>query len=465
MGRILAIFIMCLFVQKAMGEPIYPLNNDYKPLARGTTARIFEDWASDKIAPENLPDRSFRNLWVRMFPLMSVPLGDPYPQTVNPNALTLVNSGGLSIYGLDDGAPLATGKILTFDFIALTVNVDGTLFALEPLWIVPQGAMTTTMGWDKGAKLANGKSAEVKVELRGGFVIKPTLHKINGGTQTLWSGINVVTVNEYLQAVVPSEVIASWKTETLRAQAIAARTYGMYEVAHSRADGDEYDLDPTTWFQSYQGLMFWNRDAKAWRHVELASTTAAVAATGDKVIVNGSEVIKAYFSSHSGGRTCTAGECFETGVDLPYLREVDDAPGIQSSPGGTWGTRANLTPATIKAKLKEYGVEFNGTVKKLEHLERGPSRRTWRLRILLTNGGIVNLDRLSTRKVMHLFGPIRSFQYELGSVSGGHQKITGHGYGHGVGMSQWGAQLYAKAGWNAERILQHFYYNVTIKSP
>jgi len=463
--RLLAISILCLFIQKAMGEPIYPLNNEYKPLARGTTARIFEDMANDKIRPENSPDRSFNHIWVRMFPLLSVPLGDPYPETVNPNALTLVNSGQLNIYSLDDGSLFARGRNIAFDFIALTMTVDGTLYPLEPLWLVPQSNVTTTMGWDKNSKLANNKSAEVKVELRGGVIVKPTQHRKDGVAKAMWSALNVVTVNEYLQAVVPSEVIASWKPETLRAQAIAARTYGLYEVASSRDDGDEYDVDPTTWFQSYQGVMFWNRDTGSWRHVELAATTDAVNTTGNKVMVHAGELIKAYFSSNSGGRTCTAAECFETGIDLPYLREVDDAPDIRNSPGGTWGTRANLTPATIKSKLKEYGFEFNGTVKRLEHLERGVSRRTWRLRIVLTNGDTVNLDRLNTRKIMHLYGPIRSFQYELGAVSGGRQKIVGHGYGHGVGMSQWGAQLFAKSGWTAERILQHFYYNITIKNP
>lgn len=463
--RVIAVSILCLFIQKAMGEPIYPLNNDYKPLARGTTARIFEDWASDKNAPSNFPDRSFQNIWVRMFPLLSAPLGDPYPVTVNPNDLTLVNSGGLNVYGLDDGALLTTGNNLAFDFIALTVDVDGTLYALESVWITPLSEVTTTMGWDKGSKLPNNKSAEVRIEVRGGLIVKPTNYRVNGEIVARWSALNVVTVNEYLQSVVPSEVIASWKAETLRAQAIAARTYGLYEVANSRAKGDDFDVDPTTWFQSYQGVKFWNRDAGSWRNIELPATTTAVISTGKKVIIHNGEVIKAYFSSNSGGRTCTAAECFETGVDIPYLREVNDAPGVRNSPGGTWGTRANLTPATIKAKLKEHGFEFSGTVKKLEHLERGVSRRTWRLRILLTNGNRVNLERIHTRKVMHLFGPIRSFHYELGAVSGGRQKIKGYGYGHGVGMSQWGAQLFAKEGWTAERILQHYYYNVTIKEP
>ena len=101
-------------------------------------------------------------------------------------------------------------------------------------------------------------------------------------------------------------------------------------------------------------------------------------------------------------------------------------------------------------------------MKRLEHLEKGVSGRTWRLRMVLSDGSNLDLERLHTRKIMHLFGPIRSFWYTLGPVSGGEQAITGYGYGHAVGMSQWGAQLYAKAGWDANRILNHFYYNIKI---
>ena len=383
---------------------------------------------------------------------MSVPLGDPYPKTLNPYAMTLLNSGSLNVFSLSTGALLATGISLSFDFASATIDVDGTLFALENLWIAPASDVTTTLGWDL---VANN---EHKVELRGGFVIKPTPYAAG----MLWSAINVVSLNDYLKSVVPSEVISSWHSETLRAQAIAARTYGLYEVATSRAANQDYDVDPTTWYQSYQGRLMWNRSARAWRNIELSATTNAVAATGNQVITYDGELIKSYFSSNSGGRTCTAAECFESGVQIPYLQEVDDASGVRNSPGGTWGTRATLSPANIKAKLREHGFEFNGTVKRLESLERGPSGRTWRLRLVLTNGSTVSLTRANTRKVMHLFGPIRSFQYALGAVGGGKQRITGYGYGHGVGLSQWGAQLFAKRGWSAERILEHYYTGVSI---
>jgi stage II sporulation protein D len=436
-------------------ELLSPLSTeDITLLARGTTAQMAADWQSQEVHPENAPDRSFRNIWVRMFPLLNVPLGDPYPNTVNLDELSLYNSGGLKLYGLDDGALLQSGKLIQFDFNANEVTVDGVTYAHEAMWIVPVTSTTTTAKWD---------SNKVRVELRGGFVVKKSLHEPKDlPPRELWSLINVVTVNQYLQSVVPSEVIASWHRETLRAQAIAARTYGAYETAQSRAKGRDFDVDPSTWYQSYQGAKFWLTASSSWKTVELTATTAAVNATGSKVITYQGEVIKALFSSNSGGRTCLLSECLELPYDLPYLREVDDAPNVRKSPGGTWGTKSTLTPANIKAKLKEYGLEFNGNVKRLEHLEKGPSGRTWRLRMVLNDGSNLDLDRFHSRKVMHLFGPIRSFWYSLGAVSGGEQAITGWGYGHAVGMSQWGAQLFAKSGWDYNRILNHFYYNVKI---
>jgi SpoIID/LytB domain protein len=458
MKRTILCFLLVCFHSAFAAGPLFQRKiGDLTPVQRGTFLKMRSDWAPVKgsAQPLSLPDRSFRSIWVRMFPLLNVPLGDPYPNTVNLDEVSLYNSKGLNVFGLDDGALLGSAKSVQFDFNASEITFDGATKHLEAVYVVPQGTMTTTAKWD-----AN----KVRVELRGGFVVKRSMHEPKDlPPRELWSLINVVDVNDYLMSVVPSEVISGWHAETLRAQAIAARTYGIFETAKARENGRDFDLDPSTWYQSYQGVKMWDPDSSSWRTVELPSTSAAVKATGSKVVTYDGEVIKALFSSNSGGRTCTIRECLEVDYDLPYLVEVDDAPGVRNSPGGTWGTKATLTPANIKAKLKEYGLEFNGSVKKLEHLERGVSGRTWRLRMILADGSKVDLTRFQTRKVMHLFGPIRSFQYELGAMSGGKQSIVGHGYGHASGMSQWGAQLYAKSGWTAARILTHFYSGARVE--
>lgn len=448
--------------------PLHPLNDEPPyTLPAGSTRQMWRDWSAP---PEEMvagqPDHSFRSIWVRMFPLVSVPLGDPYPDTVNYNALALANSGSLKVYALGSARLLGQGKNLSLDFAASVLKIDGKSLALQPFWITPVGSQTTTMIWDAGKKTPTGAKAEVRVEVRGGLVIEKTIHapKDRPETLELWSAINVLAMNDYLKSVVPSEVIASWNRETLRAQAIAARTYGMYEMAMARARGQDFDVDPSTWFQSYQGASFWDRDSGKWRNVELASTTDAVVATKGNVILYQGEVIKAYFSSNSGGRTCTVRECLELDMDPGYIQEIDDHPQVRGAPGGTWGTRANLTPQSIKQVLLSQGINPPSPVQRLAHLERGPSGRTWRLRVYLQNKSSIDLDRQQTRKIMHLFGPIRSFWYQLGAVDkNGKQSIVGYGYGHAVGMSQWGAQLYAKDGWSASKILQHYYHQVTIK--
>ncbi len=462
----LAALAVAIITPSALATVYFPLATDPTvPLPSQTLQVIQEDWNSSEVQPLEKPDRSFRNIWVRLFPLLSLPLGDPYEETQNVNELFIENSAGLKLYGLDDGALLTTGTVLQFDFKSGRVKVNGKAFVLEPLWIVPASEITLAQ-WDKDQKLPDGKTnAEIRVRVRGGFVIQQTRHvpRDERPEAMLWSCINVVSVNDYLKSVVPSEVIASWKAETLKAQAIAARTYGLFEVAAARKRGLAYDVDPSTWYQSYQGARFWDRTTRVWRDVELRATNAAVTATANKVIQYKGNLIRAFFSSNSGGRTCTAAECLESGNNLPYLQEVEDAAGIRSAPGGTWGSRANITAATIRDKLKSTGLTLPAAVSKLEHLERGVSGRTWRLRVKLQTGATVDLTREQTRKIMHLFGPIRSFHYELGSVkSTGRQTIVGHGYGHAVGMSQWGAQLFARKGWNAERILKHFYTGVTV---
>jgi SpoIID/LytB domain protein len=440
------------------------------PVRSGTLLLMQRDWSASESAPKprtvpSKPDHTFHSMWVRVFPLVSVPLGDPYPETVDYNKISLTNSSGLKVFTLDAEALMASGKSIQFDFGAGTIAVDKNSYPLIPVWIAGDGADITELRWDKGLKQPDGKSAEVRARLRGGFTVKKTLHQPPNEpvSRELWSVINVLPVDDYIRSVVPSEVISNWLTETIKAQAIAARTYGMYELATSRAQGQDFDADPSTWYQSYQGVQFWDRDKSTWRDVEHLPTSAAVDATKGQVIIHGTEVIKAYFSANSGGRTCLASECLEMPSNPAYIQEVDDHPLVRAEPGGSWGTKATLTPDAILGVLQAQGIDPRSSVTRLEPLEKGPSGRTWRLRVQLANGSSLDLNRPVTRKIMHLFGPIRSFLYDLQGVDvSGKQAISGYGYGHAVGMSQWGAQLFAKAGWDSHKILEYYYNQVSI---
>ncbi len=390
-----------------------------------------------------------------MFPLESVPYGDPFPVTQDINKIDFQHASDLNIYDLSTKRLLGTTKSLKFDFSKSTFAIGSGSLSLRPLWIVPADAQPTTLHWDRG------KPVEVGIRLRGGFVVKRTNFSL---LDTAWSVTNVVNLEEYLFSVVPSEVIHSWDREAFRAQAIAARTYGLFEAAAARFQEREWDMDPSTWYQSYRGVAFYSPSSKKWLQLEIAATTEAVQATAGYVMLHEGEIIKAYFSANSGGRTCTVPECFQLEENPAYLREVNDAPGIQDVAGGTWGSKANLTPAAIKEKLVAMGRAPQSEVKRLEALTRGPSGRTWQLRVILRDGSAMELSAAESRKIMSLYGAIRSYFYELApQMEGGKQGIVGHGYGHGVGMSQWGAQLFALQGWDAHRILEYFYSRIKIR--
>jgi len=463
----MALFSSCVMADDSL--PLAPVSDDPPlPVPRGTLTQMVDAWSYPQFQMESGPDRSFRSVWVRLFPLLSVPLGDPYPETQNRNLISLSCEGGLQIFSLATNRLLARAQeTMSLDFARALYFFDGRSGRLEPLWVTCRDPEKLAVAiWDQNRKLPGGKSAEVRLQVRGGLVANKTLYKSKGLPEVLlWSVINVLPVNEYLLSVVPSEVISSWNLETLKSQAVAARSYGMYEIAAARAERRDYDVDPSTWFQSYRGVQFWDRQQNIWQQVELPSTSMAVGLTRGEVLTFQNEIIKAYFSSNSGGRTCTTSECFESGYDAPYIRAVNDHPRVRSSPGGTWGNLANLTSNAIRARLAGSGAVIPAPVRRLEHLERGPSRRTWRLRVLMTNGKRVDLDRVQTRRLMGLFGPIRSFFYELlsGNANTGKQGLRGHGYGHAIGLSQWGAELFARDGWKAPQILRHYYYGVQIQ--
>ncbi len=430
---------------------------------------VSRDWQkSRQHSSSNAPDRGYGVVWVRVFPIISVPLSDPYPQTANIHNISFESTRPLEIRSLGTGQVLGRSSRLDLDFSKATFKIGNSTVPLEPLWVTTEDGHLTTLRWDRPQNVTPQSSKEVGLKVRGQFVIKPTVYESDGNGkpqslgQQLWSVINTVAIDDYIRSVVPSEVISSWATETLKAQAIAARTYGLYEIAEARSRQSPWDVDPTTWFQSYQGVEFWDRQKNNWRKIESEKTTLAVNATLGEVITHQGQVIKAYFSANSGGVTCTASECFNL-PDQPYLHQVADANGIRKAPGGTWGSKANLTAQSIYDRLVMMGIQPKSPVDRIESLRRGQSGRTWQLRVHLRSGATIDLTPLETRRMMSLFGPIRSFLYTLGQVEAdGKQSVVGHGFGHGVGLSQWGAQLFAAEGWSAHRILRYYYHKVEI---
>lgn len=260
--------------------------------------------------------------------------------------------------------------------------------------------------------------------------------------------INEVPLEHYLYSVVPSEMPASWPLEALKSQAVAARTYAVSSLGSYRSKG--YDVVATTASQVYQGVK-----------AESPLSTQAVEQTSGEIMNYKGQPIRAYFHASSGGQT-------ENGADLwapfAYLKSVPDFD--QASPKYIWHTELNQSE--IKARLAQLGIHL-GEILALEPLKRTSSGRVKTLRIVGSKGQ-KHIDGIKFRMALGL----NSTFFNVGAIDaeGELQKqpdpnvppvsfqFAGRGWGHGMGMSQWGARQMAINGYGYRDILQYYYRGV-----
>ena len=198
--------------------------------------------------------------------------------------------------------------------------------------------------------------------------------------------INEVGVENYVRGVVPNEVPASWPGAALRAQAVAARSYGL--ATRRSGSFDHYD---DTRSQVYGG-----------RGSETTATNRAVADTRHEVVKHNGRIATTYFFSTSGGETENKEFGFVGSSPSPYLKAVND-PYDGASPVHSW--RVRLSDSQMEARLA--GL-FSGNLRKIDVLRRGRSPRIVRVRIVGSNGstkitGPALQSRLGTRSTWMRF--------------------------------------------------------------
>jgi len=244
-------------------------------------------------------DASFKTIGVRVWPILSVPSSsDPYKITADLNRVTLRNALGLRAIDPLSGRILAIGTELVIRVDKASIEIGGQAIKLQDVDVQVQSS-ASQQGLTPTSMIGEaGKSQNL---YRGSFRIRNTLHQvIDRWTQVVtysglhWSVINDVDLEDYLLAVVPSEMPASFGAEALKAQAVAARTYAVFHQWQARnIFGRVWDVDPTTWFQSYRGAS-----------VEHPNITPAVLGTRGLFLSSDDRVIEAFFSANSGGTTC-----------------------------------------------------------------------------------------------------------------------------------------------------------------
>ena len=244
--------------------------------------------------------------------------------------------------------------------------------------------------------------------------------------------VNYVDLEDYLYSVVGAEAIPSWPQDALKAQAVAARTYALYKRNSSR--NGIYDVDTTTTTQVYKGLKS-----------EYTTTLQAVDLTEGEVMTYNGQVILAVFHSSSGGHTENVEDIWTK--PLPYLRGVVDYD--QYSPVFNW----NKTVSTNSINRLVGNV---GRIKALVPQKVTPQGRIVTMKVI-GEQRTKNIKGTDIRKGLDLRSTLFRTQLSNNSI-----QVSGRGFGHGLGLSQWGSQYLAQNGVDYRQILSHYYRNAQL---
>ena len=333
-------------------------------------------------------------------------------------------------------------------------------------------------------EISSGKNL-VEVNTTG----KPQLARLYGGSLRLqpnshgeFTLVNQVPLETYLRGVVPYEIGANAPAQAVAAQTIIARTYALRNLR--RFAVDDYQLCATVHCQVYKGLNDVN-----------ATSDRAIAQTAGLVLTYDNELIDALYSSTTGGITASFEDTWN-GSERPYLQPVIDAPkpfwdllkypldnektfrhfiGLtkgfnETGRKGVFRWHKTRSIANLNQDLRKYLrktrhplADFT-TIESMQIQRRSRSGRILALNIQ-TDIGKLQLHKNEIRSALE---PPRSTFFYLEPIYNKDKELDGYafvggGFGHGVGMSQYGSYNLAKLGWTAEQILAFYYPQTTLK--
>ena len=246
--------------------------------------------------------------------------------------------------------------------------------------------------------------------------------------------INRITLEEYLNGMLDSEMSNTWPVEALKAQAVAARTYALFQKYYGGRC--HYDMESGVLSQVYKGLAH-----------EHDSTIKAVEETAGQVLTKGGEPIMALYHSCCGGATQDNADVY--GKKLSYLRSVK-CQYDSACPWYRWDSKETLKG--IQKDLEESGL-YKGQVRSVRFDDKG------RVAVTGTSGG-ANFRPEQLRAACG-YSVLPSGMFTV-KVSGGKVYFNGRGAGHGVGMCQWGARGLAERSRDYRQILQQYYKGAEI---
>ena len=270
--------------------------------------------------------------------------------------------------------------------------------------------------------------------------------------------VEEVALDNYLLNVVSAEMPADFEIEALKAQAVVARTYTIYKTINKKHDNADICDDSAccqAWVSKEDRLARWEEGKKEsnWAKIE-----EAVNETKGIIVTYANQPINAFFHSNSGGITETATNVWGGG-DYPYLQVVETSgeEGYTQYASEVVLTNTELLEK-IKTKYPDITIDFanNDDLKILEHTQSGRVKT-----VKFGNHNISGNHELSGVETRTLLG-LKSTNFEI-IKEGENIKFSVKGYGHGVGMSQTGADAMAKQGSKYDEIIKHFYTGVELR--
>ncbi len=261
---------------------------------------------------------------------------------------------------------------------------------------------------------------------------------------TLSQTTTELPLEEYVAGVVAGEVYNNWNIEALKTQCVLARTFALKYI----------EDNPEVYKE--KGISTNIADAQNYDESTINSEiTDACKQTRGKVLTYNNELINAYFHSNSGGKTVLVSDGFNGAENLPYIKSVSSPENSDNSKNYNWS--ASFTKSEVLNALNKMGIKLSN----ISSVSLGEKTDSQNYKTIIIGGREVNLISLrnylgSTR--------LKSTKLASAKIENDSLKITGIGYGHGVGVSQWGAKILADQGKSYQQIIDYYFNNVKIET-
>lgn len=264
--------------------------------------------------------------------------------------------------------------------------------------------------------------------------------KVTGPTVTLYrynGTVEQLSIEDYVVGVVAAEMPASFNIEALKSQSVLARTYGLKRINQTLKD----DTSNQVYKDTNQLKKLWGSDFQTYYNKIKESVNST---KGEYLSYNGTYAEVVYHSTSNG---TTEDALAVWGNDYPYLKSVDSRWDIDAS------SYLRETEKEFNVLSSIIGLDFNSDTN-IQVLSRTTSNRIDKIQID---------DKTFTGIELRALLGLRSTDFDI-RIEDGKAVFVTRGYGHGVGMSQYGANGMAKEGYNYKEILSHYYPGTQIKT-